>query len=66
MGGRDKPGHDGVRELIKNPAALRLCVRISFHAKQNPLPGFRERFGLGAIRELEKMYAPTVTVARTK
>jgi hypothetical protein len=63
MGGRDKPGHDGMRELKRTSAAL----RANFLSTQTKTAaGFRERLASGAIRELERMYASTVVVARTK
>jgi hypothetical protein len=63
MDGRDKPGHDGVRELKRTSAPLR---ENPFRTQTKTARRCRERFGLGAIPELKKMYATTVTVTRTK
>jgi hypothetical protein len=63
------------RMQMRHEAAVTKMESAIFSAplRENPLrenqktaARFRERFASDAIRELEKMYATTVTVARTK
>jgi hypothetical protein len=63
MGGRDKPGHDELNIELRGSASLRENFPRAKTKNRCPVSG---AVRLGAIPELERMYAATVTVARTK